>query len=230
VELADGRWSRLTFHLGEYEALTWSWDGSVLVFMYNEQAPLPVAAINEPVTLASDYVLCTASVVFGVLLWRRGVRQWALAFFFTAAGSFFGGTFHGYGGEALWKATLYSIGLASLFLLLGVFESTVVRVAALAMFIAYGIWMTTHDDFLYAIVDYGAALVAVTGHQVVAWFRHHAAGAPWVIASAVVSVAAAIAQQAPIPYHNDVYHAIQLAALWLLYRGGTLLSSPRRPV
>ena len=44
--------------------------------------------INEPLTLATDYMLTIASVIFGVLLWRRGVRLWALAFFFTACGTF----------------------------------------------------------------------------------------------------------------------------------------------
>ena len=61
--------------------------------------------MNEPVTLVTDYILAIASTIFGVLLWRRAVRLWALAFFFTAAGTFFGGTYHGFGGGAWWKAT-----------------------------------------------------------------------------------------------------------------------------
>jgi len=34
VDVADGRWSRFTFHPGSYADLTWNSDGSVLAFMY----------------------------------------------------------------------------------------------------------------------------------------------------------------------------------------------------
>lgn len=181
--------------------------------------------INEPITLATDYMLAVASTIFGALLWRRGVRLWALAFLFTACGSFFGGTFHGFGGEAIWKATVYSIGLASMFLFIGATASRALRAIAVALFVVYAVWMATRDDFVYVIIDYGISLIAVTILQIVAWMRDRAASAPWVIGSVIVSVVAAIVQQAPIAYHNDVYHVIQLVALWLLYRGGTLMNS-----
>ena len=118
--------------------------------------------INEPITLATDYMLAVASTIFGVLLWRRGGRLWALAFFFTACGSFFGGTFHGFGGEAIWKATVYSIGLASMFLFIGATASRALRAIAVALFVVYAVWMVTHDDFVYVIIDYGISLIAVT--------------------------------------------------------------------
>ncbi len=180
--------------------------------------------INEPVTLATDYLLAIASTIFGVLLWRRDVRLWALAFFFTAAGSFFGGTFHGFGGAMVWKATVFSIGLASMFLLAGATRSGVIRALAIVIFVFYAAWTVMHDSFLYVIIDYGLSLIAVTILQIIAWVRHRAASARWVIGSVVVSVIAAVVQQAPIAYHNDVYHVIQLGALWLLYRGGTLMN------
>jgi len=175
---------------------------------------LPV--IHEPLTLATDYLLAIASVIFGALLWRRGVRLWALAFFFTAAGSFFGGTYHGFGSQAMWKATVYSIGLASLFLL-----APFLRVVAIAIFVVYAAWMTVHDSFLYVIVDYGITLFLLAAIALVRRDR----SSPWIIASVGASIIAAVVQQMPIAYHNDVYHAIQLVALWLLYRGGTFMSS-----
>ena len=46
----------------------------------------------------------------------------------------------------------------------------------------------------------------------------------WAATSNSSTIIAAVVQQAPIPYHNDVYHAIQLVALWLLYRGGTFMT------
>jgi hypothetical protein len=50
--------------------------------------------VNEPITMATDYMLAIASTIFAILLWRRDVRLWAIAFLFTACGSFFGGTYH----------------------------------------------------------------------------------------------------------------------------------------
>jgi Family of unknown function (DUF6962) len=172
--------------------------------------------ILEPLTLATDYLLAIASIVFGTLLWKRGNRAWALAFVFTACGSFFGGTFHGFGGETWWKLTVYSIGAASLFLLM-----PFLRVAAIAMFVIYAAWMTVHDSFIYVIVDYGLTLLLLAIIMII----RPSAMSRWVLASVGVSVVAAIVQQAPIPFHNDVYHVIQLIALWLLYRGGTLMTS-----
>ncbi len=172
--------------------------------------------VHEPVTLATDYLLAIASLIFGALLWRRGNQLWALAFFFTACGSFFGGTFHGFGGEVWWKLTVYSIGAASLFLL-----APFLRVIAIAIFVVYAVWMTIHDSFAFVIADYGITLLLLAIVVIVRWSPM----CRWVIGSVVVSVIAAIVQQAPIAYHNDIYHAIQLVALWLLYRGGTLMTA-----
>jgi uncharacterized protein DUF6962 len=176
--------------------------------------------INEPLTLATDYMLAIASTIFATLLWRRNVRFWALAFVFTACGSFFGGTYHGFGGAGMWKATVYSIGLASLFLLL-----PFLRVVAIVLFAAYAMWMITHDSFAWVIADYGITLLLLTAMMMIRWSPMSS----WVIGSVVVSVVAAIVQQAPIAYHNDIYHVIQLVALWLLYRGGTLMNSATAP-
>ena len=181
--------------------------------MINESITL---VVNEPITLATDYMLAIASMIFGILLWRRGVRPWAIAFLFTACGSFFGGTYHGFGGAAIWKASVYSIGLASLFLLM-----PFLRVTAIVIFAVYALWMTTHDGFGWVIADYGVTLLLLTAVMIL----HRLPMSRWVIGSVIVSVVAAIVQQAPIAYHNDVYHVIQLAALWLLYRGGTFMSS-----
>lgn len=176
--------------------------------------------INEPVTLATDYMLAIASAIFGILLWRRGVRMWAFAFFFTACGSFFGGTYHGFGGEAVWKATVYSIGLASLFLLL-----PFMRVVAIIIFVAYAVWMATHDNFVWVIADYGITLLLLSAVMIV----RRTEMSKWVLGSVGASVIAAIVQQAPIAYHNDIYHVIQLVALWLLYRGATFMTPETAP-
>ena len=177
--------------------------------------------IREPMTMATDYLLAAAAVWFAIRLWRlERVRAWPLAFLFTAAGSLTGGTYHAIGGEWLWKATVYSIGLASFFLLVAMRVPVIV---ALGKFLVYATWMITHDGFEFVIADYGLTLLIIAVIAIVAWFRSRATGAPWIIGSVALSIAAAVAQQsgdlAPHFNHNDLYHVIQLAALWLLYRG-----------
>lgn len=183
--------------------------------------------IHEPMTLATDYLLTIAAAVFAARLWRTN-RQWALAFLFTAAGSFFGGTYHGFSpvvsvltAVVLWKLTVFSIGLASFFLVIG--SSRQLLLIALVKLIVYMSWMTAHSEFVWVIIDYGVALLIV---GVVHLVRRGPA-TRWVIASIIVSVIGALVQMARLALHehfnhNDLYHVIQLVALWLLYRGGKL--------
>jgi hypothetical protein len=182
-------------------------------------------SIHEPMTMATDYLLASASVVFAIRLWRTN-RAWAYAFLFTALGSFLGGTYHGFAATWLWKPTVYAIGLASFFLLL-----PLVPLLAVLKFIAYATWMIAHDDFKYVIIDYGTTLLVLAVLQIVAWLRHRAASAPWILGSIAVSVVGAFVQQSGFRLHehfnhNDLYHVIQLVGLWLLYRGGLLLTTP----
>lgn len=184
--------------------------------------------LAEPMTLATDLMLTVAALVFAARLWRVH-RMWALAFLFTAAGSFFGGMHHGFapqltpiGSLLLWKATLFSIGFASFFLLAGSHR----RAAGFAIvkLVVYIAWMIAHNDFIYVIADYGLTLLIV-GMLV---------RTRWVIASIVVSVIGALVQQSgfslhPHFNHNDVYHVIQLVALWLLYRGRSLMNPSTAP-
>ncbi len=191
--------------------------------------------IHEPMTLATDYLLTIAAAVFAIRLWRTN-RHWALAFLFTATGSFFGGTYHGFGPVlhvlttiVLWKLTVYSIGLASFFLVLG--SGRNLLLVALVKLIVYMSWMTAHSDFLWVIIDYGIALLIVAVVQLV----RRGPSTRWVIGSIVVSVIGALVQMSRLRLHehfnhNDLYHVIQLVALWLLYRGGKLTNpSTARP-
>ena len=183
--------------------------------------------MSEPVTAITDYMLTAAAAWFAWSLWRAGQRAWSLAFLFTSLGSFFGGTYHAFNADALWKPTVYSIGLASMFLLIAAKPSW--AIVAVAKFMLYATWMITHDDFKYVIIDYGVTLVLVAIRQSIAWFDSRAESAPWIVGSICVSVAGALVQQMNIDLHrhfnhNDLYHVIQLAALWMLYRGGLLFS------
>lgn len=191
--------------------------------------------VHEPMTVATDYLLAIASLIFAIRLWHTN-RHWAMAFLFTAAGSFFGGTHHGIAvtfgwvpSIVLWNFTVLSIGLASFFLVMGTGRDLLL--VALVKLIIYMSWTTmVSSDFLWVIVDYGIALLIVAVVQLT-W---RGPSTPWVIWSIVVSVIGALVQMSRLTLHehfnhNDLYHVIQLVALWLLYRGGRLTSPSKAP-
>ncbi len=193
--------------------------------------------IHEPSTLLTDYLVSVAAVIFGVRLWSS-FRLWSLAFFGTAAGAFLGGTYHGFApvmtpfaAAVLWKLAIFSIALASFFLLAGCGRAF--AVIAVVKLIATMSWMIGHDQFVWVILDYGITLLILGGAQIVAWFRHRAPSAPWAVGSVALSVAGALVQQAQVDLHayfnhNDLYHGIQLVALWMLYRSGRLMKAAAR--
>lgn len=190
--------------------------------------------MHEPTTLVTDYLLCIGAAVFAARLWRPN-RLWALAFACTSAASFFGGTYHGFEPVLeplavllLWKAAVFAIALASFFLLAG--SGRVLAVVGIVKLVVFMSWMIAHNDFVFVIADYGATLLLVG----IAQFVYREPGRRWVLASIALSVVAAGVQQSGLDLHrhfnhNDLYHVIQLVALWLLYRGGLLMNRSTTP-
>jgi hypothetical protein len=172
----------------------------------------------DPIALVSDSALGVTALIFAIRLWRVH-RMWALAFVFTALASFIGGIYHGYGDRTpeLWKATVMSVGLASFFLLAGTHRR--LAVVAAVKLVVYLTWMTTHDDFLYVVADYGITLILGGSFH---------PAKKWVLGGIAVSILGALVQQARVtvdPYwfdYNDIYHVIQMVALWMLYRAGRM--------
>ena len=204
--------------------------------------------ITEPMTLVTDYALAVLSFALGLLLLRadlRGhtsVRLWAGAFWVTAFGAIAGGTYHGLGlilGDGakalLWKATMYSIGFTSFLMLAGTVVASVSKswrrwvLAAIFLKLAlYAAWILKEDSFRSAIYDYGSAMLGVLLLQGLAVYRGEVERAKWLIAGVVVSFAAAGVQQGELTLHrhfnhNDLYHIVQMGALYLLYRGARVL-------
>ncbi|HEV7238713.1 MAG TPA: hypothetical protein VGQ36_05695 [Thermoanaerobaculia bacterium] len=170
--------------------------------------------MHDPMALVSDSTLGILALIFAFRLWSEH-RMWALAFVFTAAAGFVGGIYHGYGDRMpeLWKVTVISVGIASFFLLAGTHRR--LAVIAAVKLVVFLTWMTTHDDFLYVVVDYGITLILIG-------IFHPAK--KWVLGSIAVSILGAVLQQSRVTVHpywfdyNDIYHVIQMVALWMLYR------------
>lgn len=204
--------------------------------------------VTEPMTLITDYALAALSVVLGLYLLRAELRErisvqlWAACFLVTAFGGISGGTYHGLGSllgdgtkALLWKVTMCSIGLASFFMLAGTVVASISRpwrrwllAAILLKLVLYTSWALRDDSFRSAIYDYGSAMVGVLLLQGLAIYRGEIERAGWLIAGVIVSFAAAGVQQSGLTLHqhfnyNDLYHLIQMGALYLLYRGARVL-------
>jgi len=199
--------------------------------------------------MATDYLLVVLCGVFAWRLWRspEGAPQasvyfWAAGFACLSLASIAGGTFHGFSMllsqvvlQELWNVTVYAIGLASFFLLTGILSASVPlpvrRFATLipyAQLIIYVLWMATHDDFRYAIYDYAFTNLSILAIQLYVGVTCGALSASWLVGGVVVSFLAAAVQVNEIALHrhfnhNDLYHVIQMAGMYLFYRGALVL-------
>jgi hypothetical protein len=205
--------------------------------------------ITEPMTMITDYVMGLLALVLAVRLFSDGAagaqlsgRLWAAALVMTAVAAFVGGTYHGFvtrmpgaAGRAVWKATQFATGIGSACLLaaaaVAASTGTLQRALLAIVFVkllAYAWAMASSDEFTIVIVDYGTALLAVL---LAAWFIRPSGLTPatWWITGAVAAavVAGAIQWGRVSPHrsfnHNDLFHVVQMASLYLLYRGGLLL-------
>ncbi len=171
-----------------------------------EAASLDIAgvAITEPMTMATDYLLAAWSVVLAVWLLRRGAgapRQplilWLLAFAVTAVAALAGGTAHGF------ALMLGAAGRAV------VWKVTVVAIGLSALLmIAAGIRSVLRPGTLNA--------------------ARRRAGKTWLWRAIVITLGGLAIQQSGCGLHrhmnhNDLYHLVQMAGLYCLYRGAASL-------
>lgn len=205
--------------------------------------------IFEPATLSTDYLLGSLAAMLGWRMareasaaGRQAPRLFGGALGATAIGSFAGGTYHGFApimapaaAAMLWRASTIAMGAASFFLTAAVVTSawagSVRRGllwAATIKLVGYTVWMLTHDDFLYVILEYGSSLLIVLA--LLAANRMNGAGGfrGYLCGGIFVSIAAAAIQQSGARLHehfnhNDLMHVVQMGAVWLLYQGGRRL-------
>lgn len=201
--------------------------------------------ISEPMTLVTDYIIA----VMGVFYWKKLVdfknfqtnlakNLWAISFLFLGFAAFLGGTHHGFSiylnpiiDKTVWKITAYSIGVVSFLFVLGtakaIFDPETARfwgwVAGVKM-VAYFAWMISHSDFLYLIIDYLPSMIAVLFFSVISIVKEKNISASWLASGVIVSLIGAgiqVKKFAPHEFfnHNDLYHVVQMGALYLFYRG-----------
>jgi hypothetical protein len=203
----------------------------------------------EAVTAATDYLLAVAALAGAVSLARRAGRRrsvafWAGGFAAVGAAAVVGGTWHALSprlgatpADALWKITLAATGLAGGLLIAGAAHASVRRhtanwvVGAAAAKLGVFLFLALPgDSFDPVIVDSAVTMGTILGLQGLASATFGARSAPWVIAGVVVSAAAAAVEAfrprlLPNPWSPDaVYHLVEIAGLFLFYRGGLLFA------
>lgn len=199
--------------------------------------------IHEPATLLTDYLLALLGMVCG---WRLGrlanpsQRWWSRALWLTGAAALIGGTHHGFGpllseaaNAALWRATLLLISLTSAAMSLTLVHEfapeprrSVWSCLVWSKFAGFALVGLVYPLFLVAIVDYGLAMLALAA---AALFAAHAWRGPMLAAVAFSALAAAVQQMqwgfSAHFNHNDLYHVIQGAAVFLFYQAGSKLGA-----
>ena len=201
--------------------------------------------ISEPMTLITDYIIA----VIGIFFWKKlfdkthiqkntAKNLWAVCFLFLGFAAFLGGTHHGFSiyltpilNKFIWKITVYSTGIISFLLVLGtakgLMNSKAARIwgwVAGVKLVGYLAWMTFHSDFLYVVADYLPSMIAVLVFSIIASVKENNLSAPWLAAGVIGSLIGAgvqVGNIAPHKFfnHNDLYHVIQIGALYFFYRG-----------
>ena len=190
--------------------------------------------MSEPMTVLTDYLLGAITAYLGWRLFRergaeRSRRWWSREFIALALGAFLGGTWHGFAqNEWLWKATLLTVGVASAAMMIATAFATLparqrsmLIGAAVAMLLVYAGWVMVEDRFIVVVIDTAIAFAMVAGLHVWQWN-----GA--IVAGVGVSLLAALVQASGFALHahfnhNDLYHVIQIGAMFLFYRGARSL-------
>jgi hypothetical protein len=204
--------------------------------------------ISESMTLVTDWLLAALCVTLGLRLLRharrtgqRSVCLFAGPFFSTALGAFIGGASHGFrpylgswGNFFSWKLSVLAIGVTTLLFVAATATAALLRpwrriVIGLAVLQAavYFAWMMFYNEFIWVIADYVPAMSLVLALQVLQW-RRGEPSAPRLAAGIATSLVGAAIQASGFALHehfnhNDLYHVVQMAATWMLYRGGLLL-------
>ena len=212
--------------------------------------PLPRwNGITEPMTVLTNVILGGFAFVLAARLALNGAAQGVAAssvlgggLLATSLAAFLGAVAHGLdprsdaaGRDRMWRAALYATGFigvgtvasVAFFAVRGSTRTAILVFAGLKL-VVYWINVTRRPEFRVAAADYGGALAILLAGTVYAMVRWHLPGSTWLIAGVAVSVVAAVIQARRVaPHrhfnHNDLFHVVQMAALYCFYRGGMLL-------
>ncbi len=153
--------------------------------------------LREPITMLTDYVLAAVSSAFSLLLFRAARARETRVMRLWAWGSLI---------------------LAASALVGGSFHGWAFYLGAATR---RGLWNIT-------MLLIGAASALMIAGTAVSRIARRDESARWLVAGLALSLVGLAIQQSSLGFgpqfnHNDIFHTIQIAALWLFYRGARLL-------
>jgi hypothetical protein len=218
--------------------------------MADRSAELPRwGGITEPMTVATNAVLAVLAFVFAVRLAFQSAADgsaaggcFAAAMSATGFAAIIGALAHGTDPARdaalrarFWRGALYMTGLigaasvasVAFFAARGNTRTAILAFAAIKL-VVFMHRVTRQPEFRIAAADYGSALAILLVGAAYETLRRGASGMTWLILGVLVSLAAGIVQGRRLALHrhfnhNDLYHVIQMAALYAFYRGGAQL-------
>ena len=202
--------------------------------------------IVEPATMITDYMITVLAWWLGWKIYVNGKavcqRWWAVVFALIGLSALRGGTYHGYQAvidpatnALIWETTRWIVFFVSFTMLVGhsraLFSAKVKKwivffaLVKLAIFLS---WAFVDESFLVAIADYLPVVLFILVAESFMWTVHETRESRFLVMGVVVSLLGAAGQQADIGIsdhfnHNDVYHVVTMAALYLFYLGVTKL-------
>jgi hypothetical protein len=203
--------------------------------------------IAEPTTMLTDYLLAVLGVILASWLGGRArplpARLWAAAFVAIALAAGVGGTLHGWGPAlalstraGLWNLVYAAIGLGNFFMLAGLLFTVVPRrvwplvLGVLALRLLAYVVFTMAADFRYVMYDLVLTLSVLLGTALYGLARGEPS-APFVLSGVLLSLLGAFFQTEGVDLHprfnhNDLFHVLEMGALYLFARAGLRFPRP----
>ena len=205
--------------------------------------------ITEPMTVLTNAILAAVAFVLGARLayaaaaeGRTAGEFLALGLLSTAFAAALGAAAHGIDPrvdralrERCWRGALYVTGLAgastiasvAYFAARGPGRAAILAIAGIKL-VVYLAVVVRRPAFRVTAMDYGSALAGVLVGAAYADARWGTPAGPWLISGIAVSLIGGLVQGRRLALHrhfnhNDFFHVIQIVAIYLFYRGGTLL-------
>lgn len=206
--------------------------------------------ITEPMTMLTDYVVAIETLFFAIFLFgishrqrKTSVRLWGIGFIIFSVAAILGGTYHGFayylgesGRKDFWQGMIYLLSFSSFFMLSGTIISSIPKrfhkiCLALIAFksMIYLSFAANQDSFLYILVDYLSAIIAILVIQAWIAYRYKKQSAVLISGGIIILLVAAGVQQSRfITFenfnYNDLSHIISMVAFYFLYKGSRLLN------
>ena len=209
----------------------------------------------EPTTFVINIILLLITFTLGQKMsdvYRQSIHPFhfhlSWAFFAVAAGSVMGALFHGFGPhfsqmmrEWIWKVALTCMGFTTFFLMMaGVsavipFSSYWIILWVAAIGLILYVWQTVKfAGFGHSIKFIAVGLMVILAAFATLYWRQALSGSGYLFTGALLTVAAGGLWATGWSIHknfnhNDLFHAVQIVCLWLLYQGGVMIVAGQLP-